>query len=1092
MRPLGAARNPRNPMQRTHARLAAALARVPPRWSELDSEAGPAPASWRTDDAGQRTRICVRSERPPGRSSVRATILILFVVLLGMDASPGVAAIRGLPFSRAYSLEDIGYVPRGSRLGFDVFDRVAVIHDGVYTVLNDTTWLNLADTTAVNRVAITVVVPGPDGLAYYGGRGSWGMAELKSDGILHPVSLVPPDPPAWTQSTTFEDVIVTRDGTYFASRSGVVYRGANQEQCEYFELPKASKAFRVGDKVFVSSFERPLQYLDVAHRTARDVPSLIFDGKTDTVVERATELDDQHALVSVLDGRILTFDGENAVPWPGQSRAKLVGRIAALQHLVDGRIAVAITGTGVFILSPEGEPLSSLTIPQYHRVSDLASSEPGVLWLINEDSIEKILYSSGLSTFGQRLGLPLDWPLVTSWTNRTFVASAGILYEPSATAPGATARFERLPMQPPNGAWSLSALGSHMLVGNSYGIYEAMPDGSFAPVAHVPSLAHLVMIAEGKCFAISSHEIALLEWDGDRWIETTPRIPGVQNPAIVHRAGRSVWIETGAAGVARVSRKHDGLELMMVDNKSWTESLWANVGVIDDLVVLTGSRNDRRFFSESTETWIDRPELMRLFDRSPAWLARMRDGAHGTIWATHNEGVVKFTPTGGDYEMDATSFDLINDRYPVVQVLSNRDVWVSASRSLYHVEQETMTPIRPASEPVLVSLLDSRQNVGLLPSRTASTTRLRLPYAQNSITFRFFSGSYAWRRTPAYEFRLNPGEPWSALDTGSLLRFPGLHEGDYQLQVRITGEPGEPGPPLTFPFEVLAPWHRTWPAYVLYTVIVVLAVFGTIRWTGYLARKRNRVLEQLVHERTSQLESTMTRLNDETRISATLAERDRLASEIHDSVQQGLSGAILQLDTTLTLPTVNTNLRARLNVVRNMVSYARQEVQHAVWDMESPLLEGNDLGEALRKLTAFVTSGSLSPKVVVSGSPQPLPSATTHHLLRIAQEATTNAIRHGAARDIQLHLSYQADTVSLAISDDGIGFDPDSVLNQAGHFGLRGIRARARKLHGALTITSASGEGTCIQVVVPFTTPTTHDHDAETERPHEDPNPACR
>jgi signal transduction histidine kinase len=72
-----------------------------------------------------------------------------------------------------------------------------------------------------------------------------------------------------------------------------------------------------------------------------------------------------------------------------------------------------------------------------------------------------------------------------------------------------------------------------------------------------------------------------------------------------------------------------------------------------------------------------------------------------------------------------------------------------------------------------------------------------------------------------------------------------------------------------------------------------------------------------------------------------------------------------------------------------------------------------------------------------------------------------------------IRLDYEPDAVALSISDDGAGFQPEAVLNQAGHFGLRGIRTRARKLHGSLNITSAPSEGTVIQVVVPLAVPST-------------------
>jgi signal transduction histidine kinase len=270
---------------------------------------------------------------------------------------------------------------------------------------------------------------------------------------------------------------------------------------------------------------------------------------------------------------------------------------------------------------------------------------------------------------------------------------------------------------------------------------------------------------------------------------------------------------------------------------------------------------------------------------------------------------------------------------------------------------------------------------------------------------------------------------------------------------------------MLFSFEILPPWQRTLPAYALYASLLILVVAGTNRWFSRLTYRRNRALEELVQDRTSELESAMKKLNEETRITATLAERDRLAGEIHDSVQQGLSGAMIQLDTTLKLPSLSADLRDRLQVMRSMISYARQEVQHAIWDMDSPLLESQDLGEALRKLAGFTMPGTLAHTVTVSGIQVPLPRSTQHHLLRIAQEATTNSVRHAHATRIDIELEYKPDAVSLRISDDGIGFCQEDVPHKFGHFGLRGLRSRAKKFGGELVVKSVPGEGTHVQVL---------------------------
>ena len=988
-------------------------------------------------------------------------------LLGGATAFSNSANVRGLPFSRVYSLEEIGYVPRGSQLNFDPFGRVAVINEGVYAVLNDTAWSNLADATDATHPPMTEVVHAGYGRSYYAGRASWGLAEFGTDGKLHAKSLVPANPAAWTRTTTFDEVIVTSEGVYFGSRAGVAFWDFTSKECQLFEAPKMARAFAVGNRVFVSSFDRALRYIDVKARAIRAVPGSRLDQRA---VVHTTMLDDKHALVSFFDGPPLVFDGETATPWRTEDTVNLTGRIAALARLTDGNIAIAVTGKGVFVLSPEGRLLLSLTIPQYHRVSSIASRERGVLWLLTEDSIEKVLYQGGLSSFGQRLGLPLQWPTVASWHDRFFVCSGVTLYEAMATAPGATARFEPLKNQPPGGAWLLTAAGPHLLVGSRSEVFTPEPDGNWKSIAHVGDLRQLVMVGDNVCYAIGQTEIALLEWNGERWLEPVARIAGLRNPAYAYRAGQSVWVEMAGDGVARISRKDGRLNTMVLPNEPWTKALWVNIGVVNDTVVLSPARENRRFFDERTEQWCERPDLQRLFDRSPRWLNRVWSDEMGTIWGTHSEGLVRFTPKGGDYEMDLASFDLINDRYPNVRVLPGNDVWISASRSLHHVEPVANPAASGPDEPVLVSINDTRQNVELLANRSPRSAPLSLPFGQNSLTFQFFSGGYAWRRAPIYEFRLSSSDPWATIDTGSSLRFPSLHEGQYHLQVRIAGVHMAPGAPLNFDFEILPPWPRTWPAYVVYSSLGLLLIVGLTRWSNHLARRRNLILEQVVQERTTELESTMKRLNEETRITATLAERDRLAGEIHDSVQQGLSGAILQLDTTLRLPVASGDLRARLNVVRNMISYARQEVQHAVWDMHSPLLEGNDLGEALGKLATFTALNDLVPTVTINGSPaRQLPRATTHHLLRVAQEATTNAVRHAGAHQIAIVLTFEDDAVVLTVSDDGSGFCSDDVLNKPGHFGLRGIRSRVKKLQGELEIESLPGVGTSISVRVPLT-----------------------
>ena len=226
-------------------------------------------------------------------------------------------------------------------------------------------------------------------------------------------------------------------------------------------------------------------------------------------------------------------------------------------------------------------------------------------------------------------------------------------------------------------------------------------------------------------------------------------------------------------------------------------------------------------------------------------------------------------------------------------------------------------------------------------------------------------------------------------------------------------------------------------------------------------------LRRRVASRTAELRTAMEKLQRETQTAATLAERDRLAGEIHDSLEQGFSGLILQLDTTAKLGACPPEVRTGLGLARNMVAFSRNEVRHAVWDLQSPVLENSDLGTALKKIVEQLAPETPHSTISVEGEARPLGSAVEHHLLRIAQEAIANGVKHAAAQNLDLVLSYSATEVSLSIRDDGCGFVPGDVLTGGlGHFGLRSLRGRASKIQGTLAITSEPGRGTTVAVRV--------------------------
>jgi signal transduction histidine kinase len=646
------------------------------------------------------------------------------------------------------------------------------------------------------------------------------------------------------------------------------------------------------------------------------------------------------------------------------------------------------------------------------------------------------------------------------------IASNGLLYESNPEPARADDGFRLVPGQPENGTWGIAAQGDQLLVANAYGIHAREPDGRFVVIVPRINVDRLVMVSPELCYVIGAAEITALRRVDGRWSECAPRVPGVGYPTLVHAARNSAWIELGPNRAARVGLRDGHLNVRVFDRFPWADTTWIHVSVVGDTVALCGAPKGRLYFDEATEELVEAPQLQRVFDTSRSWITRLRQDSEGTYWAAHPEGVFKIRPDRSGSQYECAALDIIKDRVPFVWVLDGDDIWVSGGYSLYHVSRHRDRGGDPAAvRPSLVSVIDGRSGQDISEAVRALGAGLRLPFAQNSLTFRFFAGSYTSLSSPVYEFRMN-GRPILGVD--SVLTLPDLREGTYDLAVRLVDARGPVGEALALSFTIDPPWYRTWYIGVLAFALGLVLMGVIVLWSVRRTRTRNLALERLVQERTDELRTAMQRLAEETRTAATLAERDRLAGEIHDSLQQGLSGLMLQLDATLKLSSLADDVRSRLSVARNMVSFTRHEVQNAVWDLASPLLENADLGEALHKLAALI--GSTSPRIelVLDGPPRPLSPSKRHHLLRIAQEAITNAVRHGAASRVTVSLQYAADAVTLQVTDDGCGFTPQEVLTRdLGHFGLRGLRGRAEKINGEFLIASEPGHGATIRIRVP-------------------------
>jgi signal transduction histidine kinase len=232
-------------------------------------------------------------------------------------------------------------------------------------------------------------------------------------------------------------------------------------------------------------------------------------------------------------------------------------------------------------------------------------------------------------------------------------------------------------------------------------------------------------------------------------------------------------------------------------------------------------------------------------------------------------------------------------------------------------------------------------------------------------------------------------------------------------------------------------------------------------------------LEQKVAERSAQLQVEMTeRKAAELQFRAVLAERTRLARDLHDSLEQTLTGIALQLDTAARLFAAQPGSSAHhLQLARNWLRQSQVELRRSIWDLRSRELEQFDLARALRQSAEHLTDGTaLTLHCTTEGDEQRLPEVVEENVLRIGQEAVTNAVKHAHARALHVTLAFRPAALRLRVQDDGRGFaSPETPAASDGHFGLLGMAERAKRLGGTLAIESQPGHGTTITVEIPLT-----------------------
>ena len=431
----------------------------------------------------------------------------------------------------------------------------------------------------------------------------------------------------------------------------------------------------------------------------------------------------------------------------------------------------------------------------------------------------------------------------------------------------------------------------------------------------------------------------------------------------------------------------------------------------------------------------------------------------GHLWATSYRGLLRISlaslenvASGRGQQLQVVSFEASDQQRDVAATRTRQpaswkgrdgQLWFASGRGVVRVDPRRLR-LNQLPPPVFIeqAVVDGR------PARRGAGNHF--PAGSGALEFHFAAITLIEPRKTRYRYRLEGFDSdWVDAGARRVAYYTNIAAGRYRFLVQGSNADGiwnHNGDVISFS---LAPhFFRTGWFYTLLGLMVAGLAFSFHR---------------------------MRLLQLRARYAATYAERSRVARELHDSLLQGMAATLMRLRA-LGKRFINGQeasppeaVAGEIREIEQVVASNIEETRRFVWDLREEGAAPPELGRALEDLALRMAgTRSAEARVVVEGATAPVPVHVRRELLRVAHEALANALTHGGARLIEVHLQYggAGGGLRLTVSDDGRGFDPQRAAGaESGHFGLQGMRERAASL-GTFSVESRPGGGTRVEVQV--------------------------
>lgn len=564
--------------------------------------------------------------------------------------------------------------------------------------------------------------------------------------------------------------------------------------------------------------------------------------------------------------------------------------------------------------------------------------------------------------------------------------------------------------------------------------------------------------------------------DGDLWIATLKGLSRMHDGAIHNYTTKDglssnviTALDVTPDGMLWVGTQNDGL------------SLWDPHGTGGHVVALRSPETAANSSPGASDTRVS--EL-------PAGIHALLHDDSGHLWIASNSGLTRVDLSrlltceqGGSCFLNAIHFttadglrsrETSNNSHPTACRSRDGRLWFTTPKGLIVVD-----PLHFGEMPVPPPVVIEHFSVDDLAMDEGTAESFRIPSGRLRFQFDFAGLSFAAPQKLRYEYMLEGFDhAWTYAGIRRTAYYTNIPPGQYRFRVRATlgdagftdalqstsGAPASrmgSAEPQIFPeadltFELLPHFYQTiWFRTLLLLAIVALVIL-------IFRRRLLRVRREY---------------------SAVMAERNRIAREIHDTLAQGYVGISLQLEVLGELLRHNRadTAASHLALTQTLVREGLDDARQSIWALRSQDAGEHTLPVRMRRLVEKAQAADLSADMAVHGAYRSLNTETEQEILRIAQEAIQNIKRHAEASHLTVVMEYGERTLTVRVTDDGRGFTPNTASTgppmkgqkamlgdngNSGHFGLTGMRERAALIQAELTVTSSPGEGTTVSLRV--------------------------